>query len=305
MNTERNEIVASVVVIVHNNPRIKDCLNSLINQTFSLQKWELIVVDNASTDKTPQIIQQYPVKLLTEATKGMGWARNKGLSEAKGKYTVFIDADCVAESDWLEQLLRGFVDEKIGAIGGKILKQTSSNVFERATRDVVIGQQTKPQYLPMFSAPYVVTGNVAYRTDVLRQIEGFDPILFSGADVDISWRIAIAGYKIVTRPQAVVYHANQSSSIQYFRQFYRYGLGHAELYKKYRKITKQRFLINKYPFIKLFKLFICDIPNALFKSLIKKYTVIDWIKIYLNFIEYIALICGDIHGAIKFRIPYI
>lgn len=302
---QENDIVASVIVIVRNDPRIQDCLESLQVQSFPADKKEIIVIDNSSTDCTLEIIQKFPVTSYKEAVVGMGWARNKGLKVAKGEYIVFIDADCIAQKDWLEMLLQRFNSEKIGAVGGRILKQKGKNLIERASRDLVIGQQMHPQYLPMFPTPYVVTANVAYRRDILTEIGGFDPSFFSGADVDISWRLSLAGYHIVTQPQAVVLHANRQTTSAYFNQFYRYGLGHALLFKKYRSITNQRFLINKYPFVGLWNLISKSIPVGIQKTLIGKFNLEDWAKLYLNLIEYLALICGDIHGAIRFRVPYL
>jgi glycosyltransferase involved in cell wall biosynthesis len=300
-----NNPVVSVIVIVRNDIRIKDCLDSLLAQNYPEEELEIIVVDNASTDNTPEIIRSYPVKFLTESTIGMGWARNKGLSQAKGKYIAFIDADCIATPDWLAELLKGFTNESIGAVGGKILKQEGHNLIEIASRDLVIGKQTEPQYLPIYPAPYVVTANVGYRGDVLNEIGGFDPIFFSGADVDVSWRLSIAGCRIVCQSNAIVYHANRSSISKYFRQFYRYGLGHALLFKKYKKLTKKVFLFNIYPFQGLGNLLFIRTPVTLFGLITKKCDLIDVVKMFLDLVEYIALIFGDVHGAIKFGVFYL
>lgn len=114
--------------------------------------------------------------------------------QSSGEFLVRTDADCVAEPDWLEELLKPFSIPEIGAVGGAIYKEPGRNLVERAARNFVLGDQLRPQYLPMFEAPYVVTANAAYRLGLVRALGCFDEQFTSGSDVDISWRIYLVGF---------------------------------------------------------------------------------------------------------------
>jgi GT2 family glycosyltransferase len=300
-----SKLKVSVIVVVRNDPRIVNCLTSVFTQDFPDEEYQVIVVDNNSDDETPNLIQRFPVHFLTERRIGMCWARNRGLEEAQGEIIAFTDADCVVSATWLRELVAGFDTEYIGGVGGTIVKLDEPGRIRRAARDLAIGQQREPQHLPMFHAPYIVTANAAYQADVLRQIDGFDPQFFSGGDVDIAWRVQIAGYKLKLVRGAIVYHASRSTWREYFRQFYQYGLGHALLFKKYRQYTHQKVLINVYPFRELLRLCLRRIPVTFTRSLGHGFQQNNWIRLGLDLTEYVALICGDVVGAIRFRVPYL
>jgi len=300
------KISASIVIPVKNDSRIRRCVLSLLDQTVSRDCYEIIVVDNNSTKvNIPDILSDLPVKIYRENKLGLAAATNYGLLKAQGDFLVRIDADCIAEKSWLEELLLPFKEANIGAVGGLILKETGNNLVEKAARGLVIGDQLEPQYLPMYNAPYVVTANAAYRLRVVKEIGGFDNDFISGSDVDISWRIHIAGYYICTTNKAIVDHPSRPTIRKYFYQFYNYGLGHALLFKKYKKITGKKTLINVYPFVGIFRVISRDIPKALYLLVNKKEDLqIYATRMFLDLTEYIALICGDLVGAFKHKILY-
>ena len=119
---------ASIIVPVYNDPRVEFCILSLLEQNYSKELYEIIVVDNNSNDSTQQIINRFNVKYVQEKRRGSYFARNAGLEMASGEIAVFIDADCVADPNWLSELLGGFKDANVGGIGGKILKTRATNL---------------------------------------------------------------------------------------------------------------------------------------------------------------------------------
>ncbi len=295
----------SVVVVVRNDPRIHNCIKAIMNQSLLQDEYEIIVVDNASTDTTADIIKQFPVKYIREEKVGMCLARNKGIASSNNEVVVFTDADCMPSHNWLKELSCAFDDYNIGGAGGVIMKLDEDGNIAQAARDLVVGQQKVAQYLPMYPDQYIVTANAAYRRNVLIEIGCFDSQFFSGGDVDIAWRVQMAGYKINLVNGAIVFHASRSSPRAYFRQFYKYGLGHALLFKKFRKFTNKWGLINKYPFVELARLAFIRAPSLLFNNLLNGFDKIRWLRLGLDLIEYVALICGDIIGAIRYRVPYL
>ena len=91
---------------------LRRSIKSLINQSAVKTDYEIVVVDNASTDETRTVINNFQAQysspaiiLLSELTQGLGHARNTGYKNARGRYVAFIDDDCVATKDWLQALL--------------------------------------------------------------------------------------------------------------------------------------------------------------------------------------------------------
>jgi GT2 family glycosyltransferase len=305
-NMHPNEFLASVIVIVKDDLRVVRCVDSLLAQTLERDKWELLVVDNSTGHDVHCSLQEktdHPDFIyVKENAIGMGYARNAGIYKARGQYVAFIDADCMADKRWLEQLLMPFANPGVGGVGGKIVKPKPTGIWDEASRDLVIGQQEDTQFLPMYNAPYVVTANAAFPRKLLLEVGGFDTQLPSGMDVDICWQICIRGYDVVTAPQAIVEHDNRESLSDVFRQFTRYGIGHAGLFHKYRKITGRKFLINTYPAQQLCRLFIVDLPILLTKPWRGKAQYLSWM---LRVTENIGLIYGDVCGAFRYRVPYL
>ena len=97
----------SVIIPVYNNEEyLEKCLNSIINQTTDY-KYEIIVINDGSTDNSLDILKKYKnkIKLIDQENKGPGAARNAGLLVAKGKYLMFIDGDDYVSSDFIEKMI--------------------------------------------------------------------------------------------------------------------------------------------------------------------------------------------------------
>jgi glycosyltransferase involved in cell wall biosynthesis len=108
----------SVVVPVYNSEStVGKCLNSLVEQDHP--SFEVIVVDDGSTDKTAQICASYSqITVLSPGKVGPSRARNLGIDEAKGEFVAFTDADCIVNRDWLTELEKGFTGPDIAGVGG-------------------------------------------------------------------------------------------------------------------------------------------------------------------------------------------
>lgn len=102
----KNPLVSVVIIVRNMQDTIGACIKSIVEQNIPESKYEIIVIDNNSTDKTREVVRQYPVKLFFEEKVGnFGGARNRGVKVSSGDIIAFIDADCIAEKDFLERVL--------------------------------------------------------------------------------------------------------------------------------------------------------------------------------------------------------
>jgi cellulose synthase/poly-beta-1,6-N-acetylglucosamine synthase-like glycosyltransferase len=244
------------------------------------------------------------VRYLREERRGSYFARNRGLEIATGDIAAFIDADCIADPAWLTYLVHGFEDQRVGGIGGKILKLRPRTWVQAAAEDLA-EQQLSPQSLPFFPATYIVTANAAYSMSILRELGGFDTQFQSGGDVDLAWRVQQSGYQLVTINNAIVYHDARESLKDYFRQYFSYAVGHTLLFKKHRHVIGRKFFVNTYPIRGLILLLFAVLPAMPVQRVFGRRPSARMKIAFLSLVKYIALVFGNIYGAIKYRIPYL
>jgi O-antigen biosynthesis protein len=297
-------VKVSVIIPVYNDSSIESCILSLLIQDYPRELYEIIVVDNNSVALIKEIIRRFPVIYLREERQGSYFARNRGLEFATGDIAAFIDADCIADPAWLSNLVQGFEDQRIGGVGGKILKLCPRTWVQAAAEDLA-EQQLSPLSLPFFSASYIVTANAAYRMPILCELGGFDTQFQSGGDVDLAWRVQQSGYRIVTTRDAIVYHDARESLNGYFSQYFSYAVGHTLLFKKHHHVTGHKFFVNTYPIWGLTVLLFSVLPTIFVQKLFHRPRTARLKETLLNFVKYIALVFGNVYGAIKYRIPYL
>lgn len=216
-----------VIVPVYNGEKtIAACLESLLQQQFNAGPFEIIVVENGSTDRTQAIVQTYPVRIIQCERKGPAYARNVGARHTQADILAFTDADCVADPDWLEELVQPFSDEEIGGCGGRIeaaldANSTFAEFFCQKRNTLNNYISGVHEYLP-----HLYTANAAYRRDVFERVGGFNANLLTAEDVDLSWRVQIAGgARIGYADRAVIYHHHRSTMKALTRQYRQYGFG--------------------------------------------------------------------------------
>ena len=203
---------------------LDDCLTALRNQT--VRDFEVLLVDNGSTDGSQAYLQErYPEVTLIELGENRGFtgAVIAGFKAAAGQFIVLLNNDTWAEPDWLEKLLGGFEhDETIGSTIGKILLFDSRDRIHTAGDFVRLDGSPgnrgvwQPDEGQFDQAEYVFSGcgaAVAYRRSALEAV-GFidDDFFFSCEDVDLGWRLNLAGWRVLYLPDAVIYHKLKASS---------------------------------------------------------------------------------------------
>ncbi len=230
-------VTFSVVVPVHNSRRtIGKCLESLINNDHP--SYEVVVVDDGSTDDTADICQSFDsVKVIRLSKGGPSRARNVGVGHSRGKYVAFTDGDCVVDRQWLSELEKGFTGEDIAGVGGDQKSPDDESETGRTVQEFMktIG----------FITDYIKTGETlretehnpsccaAYRRRVLDEVGGFDENLWPGEDVDLDRKIRLKGYGLVYNPAAVVAHYRPETYRGFARMMRRYGACQWPLVRRY------------------------------------------------------------------------
>ena len=231
----------SVVVCSYNGAAtLEECLQSLTKLNYP--EYEVILVDDGSTDNTPEIASNYPgVHYIRQPNRGLSYARNVGVQRATGEIVAYTDSDCIADEDWLYYLVRTMQAEGVAAIGGPNVPPTSDSW----TAKCVAASPGGPSHV-MFDDRYsehVPGCNMAFRRDVLLSLGGFDPqFRQAGDDVDICWRLLDLGMTIGYAPAALVWHHRRSTVRAYLRQQSGYGRSEAMLHFKH----PRRFSANGY-----------------------------------------------------------
>lgn len=223
----------SVVVPVRNGERtLKDCLASLRALNFPPEHREIIVVDNGSTDRTAEIIDDARVRGLHEPRRGPSFARNAGILASRGEIVAFTDADCVVSRAWLGRLIAPFEASKVGGVAGEIVGYPARTAAERYAARI---RHLSPQkYLRRPILPFAVFANLAFRRDVFDRIGLLDEAMTAGESTEFCTRFRrTSQLELVYAPEAVVFHRHRRTAAELFRQQWNYGRGHALLYIKY------------------------------------------------------------------------
>ncbi len=198
-------LFVSVVVPALNAPeRTRTCLEALLDQTYPRDCYEIIVIDNGSTDTTPQVIRQYPVVFLSEDNIQSPYAaRNRGIRQARGEIIAMIDINCTAAPGWLTNGIEVLTSKKADLIGGQVTftfspEKTAAEIF-----DSVSNVQIKRN---IENRGVTKGGNLFVRRSVFDSIGLFPEHLRSGGDVLWTGQATRAGFTLLYAPGAEVFY---------------------------------------------------------------------------------------------------
>ncbi|HWH93707.1 MAG TPA: glycosyltransferase [Baekduia sp.] len=219
---------ATVVVCSYNGSRwIGECLEAL--EALEYPNYEIVVIDDGSTDATASITEDFPaVRLISTANGGLSRARNRGLEAATGEVIAYLDDDARPHPAWLTHLVLALQGSEHAGVGGPNL----APAHDGATAECVALAPGGPTHVLIADreAEHVPGCNMAFRTAALRAIGGFDPTFrIAGDDVDVCWRLQERGDTIGFTPAAIVWHHCRSSLRAYLRQQFQYGRAEAML----------------------------------------------------------------------------
>ena len=221
----------SVVVCTYNGARtLRQCLSALAELDYP--NYEVIVVNDGSTDDTAFIAREFAVRLINQSNQGLSAARNTGLAASEGEIVAYIDDDAYPHRYWLRYLAASFGRSAHVGVGGPNLPPAGDGFVA----ECVAGSPGNPLHVLLTDevAEHIPGCNMAYRKDTLVGIGGFDPrFRAAGDDVDICWRLQDQGWTIGYCPAAVVWHHRRNSIRAYWKQQFGYGKAEAQLEDKW------------------------------------------------------------------------
>ncbi len=240
-------LVSVVIPTCNRRSTLERCLNALACQTYP--NFELIVVDDASTDDTPQFLERFVADhpdlriqaLRNESHAGANPSRNRGVRHAGGPFIAFEDSDCIAEVDWIQRLMDGFVSDRVAAVTGLVVDPPPGNIFELTFKGT--HRLAKPG-----PAHRLIAGNMCVRREHLldrrldedradqpRHSDGTPDVSVSGRgdEEGLFLSLRAAGWEVRAVPDAVVLHEHHYTGRSLMRQAFRGGRSAARLVYKY------------------------------------------------------------------------
>jgi glycosyltransferase involved in cell wall biosynthesis len=231
MNKNEDIFVSVIIPVYNDSERLHKCLEALENQSYPQGLYEVIIIDNNSTDNIEAITSQFKkVKLGFEATPGSYAARNKGIALAKGKILAFTDSDCIPASDWIEKGVKTWLKTpNCGLVAGRIdlFFKNPNKITAEELYDSMTNLQQK-HYLD--KKQFGATANIFTSKEIFEDIGLFNQKLKSGGDKEWGNRVFKAGYKQVYANNAIILHPARCSL--------------RDLSKKMSRITEGTFTIN-------------------------------------------------------------
>jgi cellulose synthase/poly-beta-1,6-N-acetylglucosamine synthase-like glycosyltransferase len=225
----------SVIISVYNGAKtIRRCLESICNQVYPKELYEIIVIDDGSQDKTRTIIEQFQhIRLLCQNRRGPAAARNTGAEHAKHDILLFTDADCIPEPDWIKEMTAPFKDYSIAGVKGRYINRQKEFAarfiqFEYEEKYARMARRERIDFIDTYSA--------AYKKEIFLKFGGFDEYFptASAEDIDFSFRLAQAGLQMVFNPKAIVVHQFETHTWGYLK-------------KKIKNGFWRFFVISRYP----------------------------------------------------------
>ena len=229
----------SVIIPTLNEARhIKTCLDSILNQSYPKDKYEVLVVDSDSKDGTIDLVNAYcrkhrNVNLIFEDKKGASAARNEGIKMAKGKIIAFIDADTIISEGWIDQIIESFYDiSQLGVVGGPDFTPADDPYIAQMIGLTENSEGRVSEFKDKEAAMMIKSCNCGCLKEVLDIVGYFDedvPPMFYFDETPLWLKMIAKGYKAYFNPKMHVFHRRQRSVKEFLKIAYRYGASKAML----------------------------------------------------------------------------
>ncbi len=234
--------VSIVVPVLNGEAEVEACVHALRAQAYPRDAYEIIFVDNGSSDGTVRRLEELGVTYHVREKRGRAAALNRGVERSRGSIICTTDVSCVAEPGWVPAVVRCFEDAQVGCVAGEI-KQLDPG------RNRVTRFQARINYMsPMHARdrrslpylPFADGANASFRREVFERIGLFDESFIKSADVEICYRMLIlTDYKIVFDESAVVWEPGEPTLKALLKQRFRMGVGEVLVERKYPEMFRR------------------------------------------------------------------
>ncbi|HSW87868.1 MAG TPA: glycosyltransferase family 2 protein [Candidatus Saccharimonadales bacterium] len=220
----KNIFVSIIIANFNGEKYLSTCLSSVCKTTYT--NFEILIVDDGSTDRSEKIIIDFQKKdkrihlQKNDINTGAAASRNKAAAVAKGEILIFLDNDTEVDANWLSHMLEIFRrDASIGGCQALLVDFEKRNQIQTAGTKLwamtgwalPIGQNDAPQSVTKETDIIALSAALAVRKTIFEKIGGFDELeSVVTEDLDFSWRVWLAGYRIVLSPKSIVYHWTKS-----------------------------------------------------------------------------------------------
>jgi glycosyltransferase involved in cell wall biosynthesis len=238
--SQLNDYYISIIIPSFNEEKfVAKCLESIKNLNTPIELYEVIVVDNGSTDRTVEIINSFKtdlkIKIIINNHVNIAGLRNLGAKHSKGNILAFVDSDCVVSKEWLNKALPYFNHAKNAAVGSRH-EQLSNTWVARAWSNMHSKKKVTGE------ADWLPSGNMIVRKKYFDNVNGFDDGLETTEDYDLCQRLRGTGYIIYSDPEVASLHLDPPQSLA---EFFKKELWHGK--ETIKMLLKKDINIFKYP----------------------------------------------------------
>ncbi len=196
----------SIIIPAFNSERtIGMGLESIKSLNYPKERFEIIVVDNGSKDKTSEIVKEFGFRVLHKPLIKVGALRNCGAKVSRGDVLAFTDSDCIVPEQWLMKAVEILEDDTVGAVGGGCLVPTNASWLERAW--------VSEQKDPIIQSKYLPACDFILKKEIFNRLGGFDETIIAGEDDDLAIRLRKEGYNLIVHKSCYVIHLEYPKSL--------------------------------------------------------------------------------------------
>lgn len=328
-----NTFITVIIAVKNEEQYIEKCLQSLINQDFPHDLYQIAVVDGLSRDQTMKIVkgyrENYPdlIKIYQNPKEWQAVGRNIAIqNEKKSDLIAYIDGHCVADRQWLSTLydsLQTQSETKVAGVGSvhtspeddSLIGKAIEQVFSTSVGGIGSSFRRAKGKKEAITAPFVL-----YKREALEKVGLYDEDMKYGEDFTLNYKLRKAGYKLLVDPKAIVYYYKRGTFISFLIQMYNYGITKAIIGKKYPSSLKVFHCIPSIVVISLaavgiagiyvmefrlllylmiFLYIVVIISSSLISAFKKRQWIFAGLMLILYLIEHLAYSIGFLRGLFK------
>ncbi|MCM1030935.1 MAG: glycosyltransferase [Oscillibacter sp.] len=238
----------SIIIPVYNRPQeVRELLDSLLLQTN--KDFEVLIIEDGSSLPCQEVTEAYRdrlnIRYFFKPNSGRSKTRNYGMERAKGQYLIFFDSDCIIPPEYFEKVAAHLQEKRVDCYGGPDAAHVSFSDLQKAvnysmtsfftTGGIRGGKKGLEKFVPR-------TFNMGFAMEVYNKVGGFKDMF--GEDIDLSTRIADAGFSTTLYQDAYVYHKRRVSLKSFYKQVYVFGMARIDLYQLHPQSLK---LVHCFP----------------------------------------------------------